>query len=252
MQPFDKDKKRSAIIGWVSFSIVVLLLILWIIYHFLFNNKSKEAPVEKTTIETKTWSTNNVSNNSNNASVDNNQELPSWESSITQPVNNLADISKTVQEEQERKIAEENAKVDEYTKILNSYIEAVNGDKDILQFIAEESLKKIKEITQKRFSAFSDTDKAEFVKDLQQLGYPNSSFDASSDSDLNNYINFIIKWGLKVDGKIIELKDVSGKFDATTNTFCWRFNLMYEGDKTKSIDSFCINKDKKFLIHSVN
>lgn len=243
MIQLDKDKKSPAIISWIAIVLVFIIVIITLIWHFAFN-KEQKVEENKPNVETQTTQT-----SQNNTQT---QELPSWENSITQPANNLSDISKTVQEEQEKKLAEENARIEEFTKILNQYIEAVNWDKDILSFIAEDSLKKIKEITQKRYSAFSDTDKAEFVKDLQQLGYPNSSFDASKDADLNLYINFIIKWGLKVDGKIVELKDVSWKFDSSTNTFCGRFSLQYDGGKTKSIDSLCINKDKKFLIHSVN
>lgn len=227
--------------------LVITSILLWLllIWGFVYFNKDKffnqKVSVDPATISTewekKYWDV----------------ELPRGIESVTQEINSnsLSEISKTVQENAEKKLAEENAKTEEYSVVINNYMASINRDEDILHFISEESLKKIQEMTKKRYQGFSEEDRASFISDLNDIWYDIKSFNPDSETEVNNYINFILKWGIKSDGKAEEIENLSGKYDEKTGNFCGKFVIKYEGGKSKDVESLCINKDKKFLIHSL-
>ena len=90
-----------------------------------------------------------------------------------------------------------------------------------------------------------------FLTDLYNAWFDIKWFDIKSDDVLNRYVDFMIKYNIKLQWKITEVSEISGKYDYTSEIFCWTFDYTFDTQKKLKIESLCIDKEKKLLIHSL-
>ena len=232
--------------GLFSKIIIGLLVFafLGLVFHAVFsklNSQKEQEVVDKNKTET---------TQQENKTETPSTELPQGEESIKTPsTNSLSDINNKVKENEQKKLEELQAKAKEYDDFVANYVAKINGDEDIIPLISSTSLKKIEEINKKRFASFSEEEKGLFMKDLKDLGWE-GDFNPNKKEDLDKYVNFLVKGGFKVNGKIVEIADVAGRFDEKLNSYCGSATFVFDGKAVKKKVELCLDSEKKMVIHS--
>lgn len=101
------------------------------------------------------------------------------------------------------------------------------------------------------YNNFNEQEKMSFINDLKNIWFSiKNNFNIANDKDFLYYIDFIIKYPLKLKWKIIEVSEFNWKRDEKTWIFCWTFQYKFENNEIINIDSLCIDKNNKMLIHN--
>jgi len=233
----------------IIFLLVLLFLILWL--GFLKNKSYTNISI------------NNINTWSLNQDKKEKKDPLGWLNINTKPItedikpweNNsafLTEISKKIEEENLKKELENKKYVDNFSVIIKDYAISINENKNILSFISNESINKIKDRTLLVYSRFNNEEKQAFINDLKNVWFSISdNFNIVNTNDFNSYMDFMIKYPLKSKWKIIEVSEFNWKRDEQTGIFCWTFQYKFDNNKTMNIESLCLDKNNKMLIHNL-
>lgn len=171
---------------------------------------------------------------------------------IVENKNILWEISNKAEEEFKANELEKQKHLDDYSKTIEKYAQSINKNESVLPYISEESKKKIRERTGKIYNWFKESEKEAFRKDLAEVWFDMwKDFNITSDDDFNRYLDFMIKYPVKSKWKIIEVKDVNGKYEKSSWILCGTYTYWFEGNSPMTIESLCTDKSWKFLIHNL-
>lgn len=166
--------------------------------------------------------------------------------------NLLWEISSKAEEEFKANELEKQKHLDEYSVTIEKYAQSINKNESILPYISDESQKKIKERTWKIYNGFKDSEKESFRKDLAEVWFDMwKDFNIMNDADFNRYLDFMVKYPVKSKWKIIEVKDINGKYEKSSWILCWTYTYEFEWNSPMVIESLCTDKLWKFLIHNL-
>jgi len=162
----------------------------------------------------------------------------------------LSELEDQLNKEAEEKKQQEKQKQEKIKSLMTNFFNDINKDKDIYIYIDKESIKVIKNNTEKIFNSFNNKEKKAFISELKEYGYPRNTFNVNNDDDLKSYINFIIKWWFKKDWAIKEIK--FNTFENVDDNITYvNLTLIYQNSKiTKNKRYFFNNKTNKIIINN--
>jgi len=235
--------KKIFIYIWIP----MLILVLVIFITFFWKDINKEF------ITTNTWTINTENNTDyieSKYKADTKLTWTQWLASNIENKNILSNISDKAEAEFKKQESLKQWKINEFTTKIETYLQVINLNWNVLPFISDESIKSIKEQSLKVYSWFSEKEKELFKNDLIEIWFDwNNSFNILDDKDFTKYLEFLIKYPVKSNWKIIEVKEVNWKYDEKSDIFCGTYKYVFEWNKDLSMESLCMNKDWKFLIH---
>lgn len=185
---------------------------------------------------------NNIKNKKHIENVNNIVNKEWWQ-------NRLNDIENEINKENTKKEKAYNEKINTIKNNVSEYFQAINKDLDIIKYIDPESISIIQDHTWKVYKTFNNKEKKDFIDELKWYGYSKNTFDATNSKDINEYINFIIKWGFKQFWNIKEIK--FNKFNEISKDITFvDVNIVYENKKEKNNRLFINNKNWKLIINN--
>lgn len=173
--------------------IVILIIISFWSFVFLQNyiNNEKTNNNESITDE------NNEASIKNEDTTDENNSIENEETSLNEydwsNEDVLSSIEKNINKENEEKTIQEKENEEKVKQLISNYISDINKDENILKYINPNSILKIKNNTKIVHESFNSEEKANFINELKEYWFLQDTFDPNNNSDINNYINFIIK-----------------------------------------------------------
>lgn len=114
-------------------------------------------------------------------------------------------INKIIKEEEEKRKIEEKEKKDKemvVIKLIDNYISDIQSDKDVTLLLDDETIKFIKNQLQKTLNSLSMEQKEIFYSELIKTWYNKELIDFSDLDNIRHYINFIIKYPIKINWQI--------------------------------------------------
>lgn len=219
-----------------KYIIISILLSLLLSSCWSNSNNSKDIiDIEKTNIENISEDknekdlNNNISSNNTNNNVLN---VEKKENNLLWSV--LDDVSNEERLELEKSLEEKN----NLEQIIWKYLLDINEDKDIINHISTESIEKIKTETTDTYNAFSDEEKKLFLEDIKILWYSKNSFIITNNEHIEEYINVIIKSGIKREWAIKWFDIVKYEKIDDLNKYYIDYNIEYHNGKKKNIKLF--------------
>ena len=196
---------------------------------------------------------NNISNQ--NQDINKKQDIKVTTKQYDSEVDNkkglkLSDLEEQLNKEAEEKQKQEKQKQEKIKSLMTNFFNDINKDKDIFIYIDKESIKVIKDNTEKVFSSFNNKEKKAFISELKEYWYPRNTFNVNNKDDLKSYINFIINWWFKRDRAIKEVK--FNTFDNIDDKIVYvNITLIYQNSKIiKNKKYFINNETNKIIINN--
>lgn len=219
---------------YIIISIITILTLCFSAYFFS-NKKNDSTKSEKNITQEKLDET---KKEENIVKKDSRKDL------VVKDSNVLSQIETELNKEKEIKSKELIDAENKIRDVVENYMLDINNDLNIVKYLNFDSVRTIKKNTGIVYNKLTDSEKLDFISELNSYWYPNDSFDPDNSSDINDYINFIIKSWIKQNWKIKEYEHVRFDINTANEEYSTDINIKYNNWTEKDIKLFFDSKYK--------